>query len=68
MNSSFAVVSPLANEADTFHLFTSKLQDVLRSIDAPKYKVFFVVDNASKDNTLDLCKEMSARDEHFVTV
>ncbi len=68
MNNSFAVVSPLANEADTFHLFTSKLQDVLRSIDAPKYKVFFVVDNASKDNTLDLCKEMSARDEHFVTV
>lgn len=62
----FAVVTPLANESESFTDFTRSLQDVLDLIG--KGIVYLVVDNASKDNTLELCKNLSRRDKRFVTV
>jgi dolichol-phosphate mannosyltransferase len=66
-NKTFAVVIPLANEEDTFDKFTSRLIETLDSI-VQKSTVYMVIDNVSKDNTLQLCKELSARDSRFVTV
>ena len=66
-NKTFAVVIPLANEEDTFDKFTSRLIETLDSI-IQKSTVYMVIDNVSKDNTLQLCKELSARDSRFVTV
>ena len=62
----FAVVTPLANESESFEAFTSSLQSVLDSIGYGT--VYLVVDNASKDNTLELCKKLSKRDNRFITV
>ena len=66
-NKTFAVVIPLANESDTFDKFTSRLIETLDSI-VQKSTVYMVIDNVSKDNTLDLCKALSERDNRFVTV
>ena len=66
-NKTFAVVIPLANEEDTFDKFTSRLIETLDYI-VQKSTVYMVIDNVSKDNTLQLCKELSARDSRFVTV
>ncbi|MNJ93173.1 Undecaprenyl-phosphate mannosyltransferase [compost metagenome] len=66
MTFNFAVVTPMANEENDFHTFTSSLIEVLDLLGHGK--VYLIVDNASKDNTLQLCKQLSATDERFVTV
>lgn len=66
-NRSFALVIPLANEADTFSLFMEKLIVILDSITNPG-TVYMVVDSVSKDNTLELCENLSLSDKRFVTV
>lgn len=66
-NKTFAVVIPLANEEDTFDKFTERLIETLDSI-VQKSTVYMVVDNVSKDNTLQLCNKLSERDSRFVTV
>lgn len=56
----------MANEEKDFQAFTSSLIEVL---DLLKHgKVYLIVDHASKDNTLELCKQLSANDDRFVTV
>jgi dolichol-phosphate mannosyltransferase len=56
----------MANEENDFHPFIDQLGKVL---DCLEYgKVFLVVDNASKDQTPRLCRDLSARDERFVTI
>ncbi|GHT43335.1 hypothetical protein AGMMS49965_16930 [Bacteroidia bacterium] len=67
MKYNFAIISPLANEADTFDVFVQKLGTSLDQIEGTA-NVFFVVDNASKDNTLELCRALSKKDSRFVTV
>lgn len=62
----FAIVSPLANEAETFEEYTTALQYALDDLEAGE--VFFVVDNVSKDNTLDLCNRLENTDRRFHTV
>jgi dolichol-phosphate mannosyltransferase len=62
----FSVITPLANESLVFQEFTNKLTKVLNQMDSGK--VYLVVDNASKDNTLELCKQLSKKDNRFVTV
>lgn len=62
----FALVSPLANEEDTFVEFTTAIQSVLDDLEMGE--VFFVVDNVSKDNTLQLCQDLEKRDRRFHTV
>lgn len=65
-NTDFAVVTPLANEEDGFLEFINIFKGVLDKIGAGK--VYMVVDNVSKDNTLNLCRELEKEDERFVTV
>ena len=62
----FAVVVPLANEADTFDEFTSRLMNVLDFIGYGT--IYFVVDNVSKDNTLERCHALSNQDKRFNTI
>lgn len=62
----WAVVVPMANEAPDFEAFIGVLQPVLDRLGGGK--VYFVVDQASKDNTRELCASLAARDPRFVTV
>jgi dolichol-phosphate mannosyltransferase len=66
MNSNFAIVIPMANEGPDFEPFISALRSSLERIGGGK--AYFVVDSVSKDNTLQLCRELSAQDSRFVTV
>lgn len=66
MKYDFAVVIPMANEQADFQPFVSSLIDVLNLLECGK--VYFVVDNVSKDNTLNLCKSLESNDKRFVTV
>ena len=62
----WAVIIPMANEAPDFEAFIGVLKPVLDRIGSGK--VYFVVDNASKDNTRELCEKLSAEDRRFTTV
>src|ERR1044072_3281607 len=66
MEIDFAVVVPMANEEKDFEPFISSLTKVLDKLQSGK--VYFVVDNVSKDRTLDICRALSQKDERFVTV
>ena len=62
----WAVVVPMANEENDFYPFISALQqelDVLKN-----GVVFLVVDNVSKDKTLELCRHLSENDKRFHTI
>lgn len=63
---SFAVVIPLANEAHDFEPFQHQLKILLDSL--KRGQVYFIVDNASTDNTLSLCRTLSEKDPRFVTI
>lgn len=62
----FAIIVPMANEENEFDPFISVLVQMLDFLQAGK--VYFIVDNASKDRTLELCKKLSGTDERFQTV
>jgi dolichol-phosphate mannosyltransferase len=62
----FAVVVPMANESGEFAQFIGELAAVLDTLGHGA--VFLVIDNVSTDNTLDLCRELSARDGRFTTI
>ncbi len=62
----FAVVVPMANEENDFDPFIAELVKVLDNLHGGK--VFLVVDSASGDQTLKLCRDLSASDGRFVTV
>jgi dolichol-phosphate mannosyltransferase len=66
MDFNFAVVIPMANESEDFNPFVSSITKVLDKLKCGK--VYFVVDNVSKDNTLELCKNLSNNDGRFITV
>ena len=63
---SFGLVVPLANEANGLNDFVAAITKVFDSLS--EGFAYLVVDNVSKDNTLDLCKEISSRDSRFLTV
>lgn len=62
----FAVIVPMANESPDFQPFVESLSQTLDMIASGV--VYFIVDKASKDNTLELCKALSERDKRFVTL
>lgn len=66
MKFSFAVVIPMANEQEEFYPFITTLISVLDKLECGK--VYFIVDNVSKDCTLELCQNLSAKDERFITI
>ncbi len=65
-NNDWAVIIPMANESKDFEELSLVLTMVLDKLDSGK--VYFVVDNASKDNTKILCDEKASRDPRFETV
>lgn len=65
-DNNWAIVVPMANEEAEFGLFVAELKIVLDRLTSGC--VYLVVDNASKDRTLELCRELSASDSRFVTV
>lgn len=66
MKYNFAVVIPMANESRDFEPFVNALCEALDSIGSGV--VYFVVDNASKDDTLELCNKLAARDTRFISI
>lgn len=57
---------PMANEEADFKPFIGMLNFVMDELNPGN--VYFVVDNASKDRTLELCQELSIKDKRYVTV
>ena len=66
MKYDFAVVIPMANESEDFIPFVSSLENELDKLECGK--VYFVIDNVSKDNTLELCNNLSINDYRFTTI
>jgi dolichol-phosphate mannosyltransferase len=66
MDFNFAVIIPMANESEDFYPFVTALANVLDELKCGK--VYFVVDNVSNDNTLQLCNTISGTDNRFNTV
>ncbi len=62
----FALVIPMANEGPDFEPFITELKKNMTRIGGGK--AYLVVDRVSKDNTLELCQELSRHDERFVAV
>lgn len=66
MKFDFAVVIPMANEKEDFYPFITSLTEVLDTLECGK--VYFIVDSVSKDNTLELCNNVSLIDNRFSTI
>lgn len=66
MKHNFAVVVPMANEAKEFEPFIAALAAVLTQMQSGA--VYMVVDQVSRDNTLELCSKLSQEDSRFHTV
>lgn len=62
----WAVVVPMANEEQDFAEFIKALSHVLDQLESGT--VYMVVDQVSRDRTLELCNELSARDGRFKTI
>jgi dolichol-phosphate mannosyltransferase len=56
----------MANESNEFKEFIEAITRVLDLLGSGK--IYFVVDKVSKDNTLELCKNLSKKDKRFVTI
>jgi dolichol-phosphate mannosyltransferase len=62
----WAIVIPMANEESDFDAFVDQLSITMEQLGGGA--VYFVVDEVSKDNTLQLCRNQEARDSRFHTV
>ncbi len=62
----WAVVVPMANEEQEFAPFIGALGAVMDGLGSGS--AYIVVDRVSRDRTLDLCRELSARDRRFRTI
>jgi dolichol-phosphate mannosyltransferase len=61
----WAVVVPLANEEAELPEFAAAMRAVMDMLDGGT--VYLVVDEVSKDRTLECCRELQARDPRFIT-
>lgn len=62
----WAIVVPMANEEVDFKPFIEMINFVINELNPGN--VYFVIDKASTDRTLELCQELSAKDSRYVTV
>ncbi len=62
----WALIVPLANEEKEFKPFIEMVKFVIDVI--PPGKVYFVIDKVSKDNTKNLCLDLSSKDDRFKTI
>ena len=65
-DNNFAVIVPMANEEEEFHTFTNSLAEVFNQLGSGT--AYFVIDNVSKDRTLELSRELEKKDSRFHTV
>ncbi|MDU8885489.1 glycosyltransferase [Yeosuana sp. MJ-SS3] len=66
MKFDFAVIIPMANESNDFEPFVSSLKAVLNKLKCGC--IYFIIDTISKDNTLELCQDLSSKDQRFTTI
>jgi dolichol-phosphate mannosyltransferase len=66
MQNNFAVITPLANEGTDFAPFIDALRQIFDQLGCGV--AYLVVDMVSKDNTLELCNQLSERDKRFITI
>lgn len=66
MKVNFAVVIPMANESKDFDSFVKSIKNVFDKLECGC--AYFVIDNATKDNTFELCKKLSSTDGRFITI
>jgi dolichol-phosphate mannosyltransferase len=62
----FAIVTPMANEEADFEVFVGMLKMVLDYLQGGT--VYFILDKASRDHTLEMSRKLSAEDKRFITV
>jgi dolichol-phosphate mannosyltransferase len=62
----WAVAIPMANEEPLFAPLIDQLQAVMDHLEGGS--VYFVVDNVSKDRTLDCCRSIESIDDRFSTI
>ena len=62
----WAIVVPMANEEDDFAPFVKMLNFVIDELN--QGRVYFIVDKASNDKTLELCQSLSSKDSRYVTI
>lgn len=62
----FAIIVPMANESNDFNPFINELVKTIDKYDCAT--VYLIVDDVSKDNTLQLCNNLSKKDKRFITV
>ncbi|MCX6295334.1 MAG: glycosyltransferase [Bacteroidetes bacterium] len=62
----WAIVVPMANEEEDFVPFIDMLNFVINELNPGN--VYFIIDKASNDKTLELCQALSAKDPRYVTV
>lgn len=63
---SFALVIPLANEAENLQKFVLSIASIFDQLG--EGFAYLVVDKASRDNTLQECRHAQAQDHRFITV
>ncbi len=66
MNMNFALVLPLANEENDFQPFFGHLAAALKPY--PDARAYLVLDDVSKDRTMELCREFTAQNPQFIIV
>lgn len=66
IQSTYGIVTPMANEENEFAPFVEVLTNVLDRQSGGS--VYLVVDTISKDKTLELCQALSGRDPRFKTI
>ena len=62
----WAIVIPLANEEEDFVPFIDMINLVINELHPGN--IYFIIDKASNDRTLELCQALSAKDPRYVTV
>ena len=62
MKKLISVIVPCYNEQDVLHLFYDEISFVAGKMSADDFEFIFVNDG-SRDNTLNICKELAAKDE-----
>lgn len=62
----WAVIIPMANEAEGFQSFTSLLTTMMEVLESGK--VYLVLDNVSTDSTFKLAKDLAVKDQRFEVV
>lgn len=65
-DNNWAIITPMANESKEFSLFVTEVTTVLDRLNSGT--IYIIIDKSSKDNTLELAQELSAKDTRFKTV